>query len=68
MSIIVSGLVRAGVVVPASPLPEGVRVEIVVPTTPEIPPELKAEFEAWDQASARALALVDEMASQDEKR
>lgn len=38
MSILITGVVTNGVVVPSSPLPEGARVEIhLQPTRPEVP-------------------------------
>jgi hypothetical protein len=59
----ISGLVKDGVIIPDVPLPEGARVAIVVPGTPEeVPPELQAEMEGWDRASARALELVERLA------
>ncbi len=61
------GVVKDGVVVPDTALPEGARVEIVVPEGPlEVPPELQAEFDAWDRASAHALDLVERLAAQDD--
>ena len=65
MAIIVAGIVKDGLVVPQVPLPEGTRVEIrVLDALSDIPPELQAEFEAWDQASARALELVERLAQE----
>jgi hypothetical protein len=56
----VGGIVRDGVVVPYVPLPEGAWVEILVPApTPEMPPELQAELEAWDRASAESLEMFE---------
>jgi hypothetical protein len=66
MSMTVWGIVKEGRVVPDSPLPEGARVEIVLPDgPPEIPPELQAEFDTWDRASAEALDLVERLARED---
>ena len=68
----VTGLVKDGLVVPSSPLPEGAQVEIrVCQTLPEVPPELQAEFDAWDRASGEALELVERLAQEmepDEKK
>ena len=68
----VGGVVRAGVIVPDAPLPEGRRVEIVVPAgQPEMPPELAEEIQAWNGASDRALELVERLAAEssgDEKK
>ena len=56
MSVIVEGLVKNGVVVPNAPLPEGAFVEVRVINGPiEVPPELQAELDAWQLASAEAL-------------
>src|SRR2546423_1593583 len=63
MSVIVAGVVKNGVVVPNAPLPEGAFVEVHVIHGPiEVPPELQEEFDAWDHASANALALVERLA------
>ena len=44
-------------------LPEGARVEIrLADAPPAVPPELRAEFEAWDRASANALEVVERLA------
>jgi hypothetical protein len=60
VDVIVRGVVREGRVVPDSPLPEGVRVEVrLVGPPPEVPADLLAEFEAWGRASDRALELAD---------
>jgi hypothetical protein len=57
------GVVKDGLVVPSSPLPDGARVEIRLCEAPlEIPPELQAEWEAWQRASANALDLVERLA------
>ncbi len=61
MEVIVPGVVRAGRVVPDTPLPEGVRVEVrLIGPHPAVTPELQAEFDAWGRASARALSLIEE--------
>jgi hypothetical protein len=63
MSIIISGVVKDGLIIPSTPLPEGSRVEILVTEARlEIPADLQAEFEAWDRSSADALALVERLA------
>ena len=67
MSTIVSGVVKDGLIVPSTPLPEGARVEILVAENQtEIPETLQAEFEAWDRSSADALALVERLANEGE--
>ena len=63
MSTIIAGFVKDGVVVPNAPLPEGAFVEVHVIRGPlEIEPELQAEFDAWDRASAESLELVERLA------
>jgi hypothetical protein len=63
MAITIAGVVKDGVVVPQSPLPEGAAVEILLTQeSPEVPPELQEELAAWQQASANALALVERLA------
>jgi hypothetical protein len=67
---VVPGIVMNGVVVPNSPLPEGAHVEIQLKEM-DVPPELQEELKAWQQASAKALALVEHIAQEsptDEKR
>jgi hypothetical protein len=65
MTTLVHGVVKDGVVVPSSPLPEGAKVEIrLQEVCPAVPPDLQAEFDAWDSASAQALELVEEMANE----
>jgi hypothetical protein len=67
MSARTSGVVKQGVIVPNAPLPEGAWVEIqVCETLADVPDELRAEFEAWDRASAQALDLVERLAAQDQ--
>jgi hypothetical protein len=72
MSITIAGVVKNGVVVPNAPLPEGAIVEIHLKDgPPDVPPELQEELAAWQQASAKALALVERLAQEsdtDEKR
>jgi hypothetical protein len=68
MATTVWGIVKEGLVLPQSPLPEGARVQIVLPDAlPDIPPDLQAEFDAWDRASASALDLVERLAREGEK-
>jgi hypothetical protein len=59
----IAGVVKDGLVVPASPLPEGAAVEIrLCPGKLQFTPEEQAEFDAWNRASDRALELVDRLA------
>lgn len=61
------GVVREGVVVPSVPLPEGAHVQIQLSTTmADLPPDLRAELEAWQGASAEALNLVERLAQENE--
>lgn len=67
MSTTVRGVVVGGQIVPNSPLPEGAHVEIRLADPPDdIPEDLRAEFEAWDRASANALELVERLAREGE--
>ena len=67
MSVVIAGFVKNGVVVPNAPLPEGAFVEVHVIHGPiEVEPELQAEFDAWHQASANALELVERLAQESE--
>jgi hypothetical protein len=62
---VIPGVVRNGVVVPESQLPEGAEVEIRVRDgTPEVPAELQGELDAWRSARANALELVDRLADE----
>jgi hypothetical protein len=72
MEAAICGVVKGGVIVPDSPLPDGTRVEILIrDSMSDVPPDLQAEFDAWDRASANALELVERLAqekTEDEKR
>jgi hypothetical protein len=58
---VLMGVIKNGVVVPRGgpPLPEGVEVEITLPVS-AIPPELRAEFDAWERLSDEAWGRIDE--------
>jgi hypothetical protein len=61
MSEKIDGVVRNGVIVPDERLPEGARVSIVLqPHPPTFTPEERAEFEAWNRVSDKALERVDQ--------
>ena len=65
MSITVGGLVKNGVVVPNTPLPEGAFVEVrVIPGRTEVPPELQEEFDAWERAGAGTLEMIERLADE----
>jgi hypothetical protein len=54
------GVVKDGVIVPDTELPDGTRVEIVMRDgSSELPAELQAEFVAWELASSHAVDLVE---------
>ena len=59
--VIIPGIIKNGLVVPQgnAPLPEGTLVEIVIPV-PELEPDLRAEFDAWERASDEAWAQIDQ--------
>ena len=62
----VRGVVKNGLIVPATPLPEGAQVEIrLCEALPDVPPDLQAELQAWQRASAKALELVERLAQED---
>ncbi len=68
--LVVTGIVKDGVVVPEGelPLPEGTKVEIVFPPGyDELPKEFWEEIEMWERASAEALELVERMAQEWER-
>jgi hypothetical protein len=63
----VGGIVKDGLVVPHSPLPEGAHVEIrVLDGALAVPPDLQEELEAWQRAGAEALELVERLARESE--
>jgi hypothetical protein len=56
-----TGIIKNGVIVPRGtpPLPEGAEVEITLPAS-AIPPELRAEFEAWERLGEEAWGRIDQ--------
>ncbi len=62
VSIVIAGFVKNGVVVPNTPLPEGAFVDVHVVNGPiNVPPELRAELDAWQLAGAEALESVERL-------
>jgi hypothetical protein len=57
------GIVKNGMVVPQTPLPEGAPVQILLVEAPvDIPRELQEELDAWSRARGAALDLVERLA------
>ena len=59
--IVIPGVVKNGVVIPRgnTPLPEGAEVEITL-SLPTVPPELQADFDAWERAGDEAWRLIEQ--------
>ncbi len=59
--VVIPGIIKDSLVVPQGPvpLPEGAQVGIII-FGPELDPEWRAEFDAWEQASDEAWAQIDE--------
>lgn len=64
MSDTIWGIVRDGKIIPQTPLPDGLQVQIMVPEDVVIPEELRAELAAWSQGNAEALAMVEQLAEE----
>jgi hypothetical protein len=58
------GVVQDGKIIPQTPLPEGLQVQITVPEEVIIPEELQAELDAWSRGNAEALAMIEQMAGE----
>jgi hypothetical protein len=58
------GVVQDGKIIPQTPLPDGLQVQITVPEENLIPEEHQAEFAAWSQGNAEALAMVEQLAEE----
>ncbi|HEV3237704.1 MAG TPA: hypothetical protein VGZ25_11990 [Gemmataceae bacterium] len=66
MATTITGVVKEGKVVPEVPLPEGMRVQILLPAeTPSVPEDLQEELDAWTRGSSEALALVERLAEEE---
>jgi hypothetical protein len=59
--VVIPRIIKNGLVVPQgdAPLPEGTRVEIVIPAA-ELEPDLRAELDAWERAGDEAWAQIDQ--------
>jgi hypothetical protein len=66
MTTTVPGIVQDGKVVPLTPLPNGMSVQILLPENFEVEEaELQAEMAAWRAGSAKALARVEQLADEE---
>jgi hypothetical protein len=65
MAATIWGVVREGKIIPQTPLPDGLRVQITLPDDVIMPEALRAELDAWSQSSAEALVLVEQLAEAD---
>ncbi len=61
MSQTIWGVVQDGKIVPQTPLPDGLQVQLTVPEEFVIPEELQSELAAWSQGNAEALAMVESL-------
>jgi hypothetical protein len=62
MAMTIAGVVSDGKIVPTSPLPEGLKVLIVLPECPDADEiELEAELSAWRHGNAKALQLIEDL-------
>jgi uncharacterized protein (DUF433 family) len=59
MSATIWGVVREGKIVPQTPLPDGLEVQITVPEEAILPEGLQAELDAWSRANTEALDLIE---------
>jgi hypothetical protein len=66
MSAMIWGVVKDGLIIPQSPLPEGARVQIVVASGTEmLPADLQSEFDSWSLGSAEALQAFEQQLDSD---
>ena len=64
MATMVPGIVYDGKVVPQTPLPDGMNVQILLPEGVDAEEaELRAEMAAWRAGSTKALQRVEQLAS-----
>jgi hypothetical protein len=64
--VIIPGIIKDDLVVPQHPvpLPEGACVGIII-SGPELEPEWRAEFDAWERAGDEAWAQIDHWERED---
>lgn len=70
ISVVLRGKVTNGVVVlePGAALPDGTDVTVTPAVTPGVlpfTPEEQAEFDAWDQLSAEAFKMIEDLERQE---
>jgi hypothetical protein len=66
MGAMVPGVVEDGKVVPRTPLPNGLSVQILLPEDLDAEEaELRAELAAWRAGNARALEKVEQLADEE---
>jgi hypothetical protein len=58
--LVIGGIVKNGIIIPDGDvkLSDGTKVEIMI-SAMEIPPELRAEMDAWERASDDAWDMID---------
>jgi uncharacterized protein (DUF433 family) len=61
MSQTIWGVVQDGKIIPQTPLPDGLHVQITVPEEITIPEDIQAERLGWSQGNAEALAMVESL-------
>jgi len=66
MSMMIPGVVHDGKVVPNSPLPDGLNVQILLPDGFDSDDaELQAELAAWRAGNTKALERVEQLADEE---